>query len=169
MDVSRYESGCGENLSCEPLNWEKIFVQATTQISTISQRKCALSYKVSQSLPTVYGDELELKRVVQNLLDNAVRVSEPDKQVILEVATLGETRVQVSVRDQGPGIAPQEKERLFQRFIQGRSRRGGAGLGLYLCRQIVEAHGGTIDVESTLGRGSTFWFTIPIATDRARS
>ncbi|HEY9875799.1 MAG TPA: ATP-binding protein, partial [Candidatus Obscuribacterales bacterium] len=62
------------------------------------------------------------------------------------------------------GIAPQEKERLFHRFIQGRGRRGGAGLGLYLCRQIVEAHGGTINVESTLGEGSTFWFTLPGAT-----
>jgi signal transduction histidine kinase len=169
LDISRYEAGGGTHLSCEPLNWKKIFVRATAQISAISKGKCDLTLKISQSLPTVYGDELELQRVVQNLLDNAVRVSEPNKEIILEVAPFGEAQVQVSVRDNGPGIAPQEKERLFQRFIHGRGRRGGAGLGLYLCRQIVEAHGGTIGVKSTLGEGSTFWFTLPVDIDMADS
>lgn len=162
LDVSRYEAGGTENLSCETLNWEKIFVQATNQISAISQRQCALNLKIPQSLPTVYGDQLEIQRVVQNLLDNAVRVSEPDLHITLEVAALGVDKIQVAVHDNGPGIATQDKERLFHRFIQGRGRRGKAGLGLYLCRQIIEAHGGTINVESTLGEGSTFWFTLPI-------
>ena len=167
LDVSRYAAGRGENLSCEPLNWENIFVRATALISATSNGGCDFTYKISQSLPTVYGDELEIQRVVQNLLDNAVRVSKQDLPIILEVAPLQSDQVQVSVRDNGPGIAPQEKERLFQRFIQGRGRRGGAGLGLYLCRQIVEAHGGTINVESTLGQGSTFWFTLPTTINKA--
>lgn len=167
LDVSRYEAGRGENLSYEPLNWENIFVRATALISATSNGGCDFTYKIAQSLPTVYGDELEIRRVVQNLLENAVRVSKQELQIILEVASLQSDQVQVSVRDNGPGIAPQEQERLFQRFIQGRGRRGGAGLGLYLCRQIVEAHGGTINVESTLGEGSTFWFTLPVTTNRA--
>lgn len=166
LQISRYEAGANNYLIYKPLNWEKIFVQAIAQITTISQCECAITYKISQSLPIVYGDHLEIQRVVQNLLDNAKRVSEADKQIILEVAPLDSMFVQVFVRDEGPGIAPQEKESLFQRFMQGRSQRGGTGLGLYLCRQIVEAHGGVIDVESTLGEGSTFWFTIPTTTDK---
>jgi signal transduction histidine kinase len=168
LDVSRYEAERGTQLSCEPLNWEKIFVKVIAQIEASSQRELAITYKIPKSLPTVHGDRLEIQRVMQNLVDNAVRVSKPNKQIILETASLGETQVQVCVRDKGSGIAPQDKERLFHRFIQGRGQCGRSGLGLYLCRQIVEAHGGTIGVESSLGKGSTFWFTLPVNTDKAR-
>ncbi|MFQ4140769.1 ATP-binding protein [Chlorogloeopsis sp. ULAP02] len=169
LDVSRYEAGYGARLNYEPLNWERIFVKAIAQIQATSKREPTLVYKISQSLPIVYGDELEIRRVVQNLLDNAVRVSEPSKEIFLQVASFGKTQVKISVRDYGSGIAPQDKERLFHRFIQGRGRRGKSGLGLYLCRQIVEAHGGKIGVESTLKEGSTFWFTLPIAKIQAAS
>lgn len=162
LDVSRYEAGGSKNLSCELLNWEKLFFQATHQIRATSQCQYALSAKISPSLPAVYGDQLEIQRVVQNLLDNAVRVSKPGLQITLEVTALGSSQVRVAVRDNGPGIATQDKDRLFHRFIQGRNRSGRAGLGLYLCRQIVEAHDGTINVESTPGEGSTFWFTLPV-------
>jgi signal transduction histidine kinase len=168
LDVSRYEAERGTHLSCEPLNWEKIFVKVIAQIEASSQRELAITYKIPKSLPTVHGDRLEIQRVMQNLVDNAVRVSKPNKQIVLETASLGESQVQVCVRDKGSGIAPQDKEWLFQRFIQGRGLRGRSGLGLYLCRQIVEAHGGTIGVESSLGKGSTFWFTLPVNTDKAR-
>jgi signal transduction histidine kinase len=168
LDVSRYEAERGTHLSCEPLNWEKIFVKVIAQIEASSERELAITYKIPKSLPTVHGDRLEIQRVMQNLVDNAVRVSKPNKQIVLETASLGETQVQVCVRDKGSGIAPQDKEWLFQRFIQGGGLRGRSGLGLYLCRQIVEAHGGTIGVESSLGKGSTFWFTLPVNTDKAR-
>lgn len=161
LDVSRYEVGGGKHLSYEALNWQIIFNQATTQINASWQRQCAFSFNIAPNLPIIYGDPLEIGRVLQNLLDNAVRVSEPDQEISLEVVAFGTNQVRVSVGDKGPGIAPQEKERLFHRFIQGRGRRGGAGLGLYLCRQIVEAHGGKISLESTPGVGSTFWFTLP--------
>lgn len=164
LDVSRYEVGAGNHLSYEPLNWETIFSQATTQINASWQRQCAFSFSIAPALPTIYGDPLEIGRVIQNLLDNAVRVSEPDQEISLKVVAFGINQVRVSVGDKGPGISAQEKERLFHRFIQGRGRRGGAGLGLYLCRQIVEAHGGKINLESTPGVGSTFWFTLPTAT-----
>ncbi|MBA3920963.1 MAG: CHASE3 domain-containing protein [Nostocaceae cyanobacterium] len=167
LDVSRYEAGGGTHLNCEPLNWEKIFVKVIAQIKASSQSKLAITYKIPQSLPTVHGDSLEIQRVVQNLLDNAVRVSKPNKEIVLETASFGETQVYVCVRDQGSGIAPQEKEQIFHRFIQGRGRRGKSGLGLYLCRQIVEAHSGTIGVESSLGKGSTFWFTLPACTSNS--
>lgn len=160
LDISRYEAGGGSSLNWEPLDWEKICIQAIHQIGAL-ERQCPLNVKIAP-LPTVYGDRIEIQRVLQNLLDNAVRVSEPDKPIIIDVAPLGVTSIQVAVRDRGPGISPQEKEKLFHRFIQGRGRRGGVGLGLYLCRQIVEAHGGTINVDSQVGEGSTFWFTLPV-------
>jgi signal transduction histidine kinase len=164
LDVSRYEARGSENLMYEALNWDNILRQAIAQIISCHQCQCPITFKIVLPLPTVYGDPLEIQRVVQNLLDNAVRVSELNQPILLEVATFGTYQVRVSVCDQGPGIAPQEKDRLFHRFIQGRGRRGGAGLGLYLCRQIIEAHGGNINVESTPGEGSTFWFTLPSAS-----
>jgi signal transduction histidine kinase len=163
LDISRHKAEVGNSLNCEILNWEKLLIRAIKWSSTVSEQKCRITYKIVPSLLTVYGDELKIQRVVQNLLDNAVRVSEPSKQITLEVAPLGVDEVKVSVSDNGPGIAPHDKERLFYRFIQGRGRRGRSGLGLYLCRQIVESHQGTINVESTLGEGSTFWFTLPAA------
>ncbi len=168
VDISRHKIEVGKNLNCEILDWKNIFAQAIIRSDSTSKRKCAISYKIPSSLPTIYGDELEIQRVVENLLDNAVRMSEMDQEVILEVASLGVDKVKVSVRDYGSGIASQEKERLFHRFSHRRGRLGGSGLDLYLCRQIVEAHGGTINVESTLGEGSTFWFTLPVAPDKAK-
>lgn len=168
VDISRHKIEVGKNLNCEILNWNNIFVEAIVRSDISWKQKCAISYKISPSLPTVYGDELEIQRVVQNLLDNAVRVSQQEQEVILEVAPLGVDKVKVSVRDYGPGIAPQHKERLFHRFSHRRAQRSGSGLGLYLCRQIIEAHGGTINVETTLGEGSTFWFSLPLAPDKAK-
>ncbi|KYC40585.1 hypothetical protein WA1_26060 [Scytonema hofmannii PCC 7110] len=166
LDVSRYETTRGANLSHDPLNWKRIFVKVITQIKATSKSEFALIDKIGQSLPTVYGDEVEIRRVVQNLLENAIRASEPNNEIVLEVEPLGEAQVKVSVRDRGLGIAQQEKERLFHRFTQGRGRCGQAGLGLYLCRQIIQAHGGSIGVESTLGKGSTFWFTLCVPTSK---
>jgi len=168
VDISRHKIEVGKNLNCETLDWKNIFVQAIIRTDISWKRNCAISYKIPPSLPTVYGDELEIQRVVQNLLDNAVGVSQQEQQVILEVASLGVDKVKVSVRDYGPGIAPQHKQRLFHRFSHRRAEHGGSGLGLYLCRQIIEAHGGTINVETTLGEGSTFWFTLPVAPDKAK-
>ena len=168
LDVSRYEVGGGQHLSWEPLNWEKICCLAVERVCQIHDRQRTPTIYIAPSLPTVYGDQLEIQRVVQNLLDNAARVSPLDEEITIEVSLLGSDRLKVSVRDRGPGVPPQEKDKLFHRFIQGRGRRGGAGLGLYLCRQIVVAHGGTIKVDSQLGAGSTFWFTLPVplALDR---
>lgn len=163
LNVSRYEAGGSQNLHIEPLDWDKILTQATTQINASCQWRCNFIINIAPSLPTVYGDGLEIQRVVQNLLENAVRVSEPNQPITLEVDALGANHVKVAVIDSGPGIAPHDKEKLFHRFIQGRGRRGGAGLGLFLCRQIIEAHGGSISVESTPGEGSNFWFKLPVA------
>ena len=162
LDVSRYEAKGDKIINREALDWSKIFARVTSWTQSVSQKKCELVCNVAPSLPTVYGDPIEIQRVLQNLVDNAVRLSEPDQQVCLGVNFLGDKQVKVYISDRGPGIASHEIEHLFYRFAQGLGRQGRAGLGLYLCRQIVEAHGGNIQVDSTLGEGSTFWFTLPI-------
>ncbi|MBW4563674.1 MAG: GAF domain-containing sensor histidine kinase [Mojavia pulchra JT2-VF2] len=162
LDISRHQTSVLKNLNYEILNWKNIFVEAITRCNASWQQKPVIGYQISPSLPTVYGDELEIQRVVQNLLENAFRVTKPDQLINLTVVALGDAQVKVSVRDRGPGIVPQQKERLFYRFSQERGRSNIFGLGLYLCRLIVEAHGGTINVESVLGEGSNFWFTLPV-------
>ncbi len=163
LNVSRYKIEAGKSLNCQILNWKNIFVEAIIRSNTTSKQKLAITYKIPCSLPTVYGDEPEIQLLVQNLLDNAIRVSEMKAEVSLEVVLLGVDDVKVSVRDNGLAITPQEKEKLFHSFVQARGRRSISGLDLYLCRQIVEAHKGIIGVESTLGEGSTFWFTLPVS------
>jgi signal transduction histidine kinase len=109
----------------------------------------------------VLADPDRIHLVLTNLLQNAIRHTPADGQV--EVRAAPETDgVRFEVRDSGPGIPPEYIPRLFERFfrIPG-ARSGGAGLGLYICKEIVEAHGGRIGVESDPGHGAIFWFTLP--------
>jgi signal transduction histidine kinase len=115
---------------------------------------------------TVRGDALRLSQVFDNLLGNAVKFTERGGQIRLSVAAQPEL-VRVEVRDTGIGIAPESIERIFERFYQVDGsltrRRGGIGLGLAICKLIVEVHGGQIGVESQVGAGSSFYFTLPLA------
>ncbi|MGH2411384.1 MAG: sensor histidine kinase, partial [Chloroflexota bacterium] len=114
----------------------------------------------------VQGDADLIKQVVLNLVDNAITHTPPGGRVELSL-TVADGEARLAVRDSGPGIAPEEIERIFERFYRldrARGRRtGGAGLGLAIARWIVEAHGGRIAVESTLGQGSTFLVILPIS------
>jgi signal transduction histidine kinase len=115
----------------------------------------------------VVGDADRLKQLLFNLVDNACRYTPPGGTVTL---ALGEQdgMAALSVRDTGPGIAPDDLPRIFERFYRADHARsgeaGGTGLGLAISRVIAEAHGGRIEVESTLGQGSTFTVRVPIAT-----
>jgi PAS domain S-box-containing protein len=115
--------------------------------------------------PGVVGrwDRLQLERVVTNLLSNALKFGR-GRPVELRVEA-AEGRARLVVRDQGEGIAPEAQRRIFERFerAQGGGRQAGFGLGLYIVRQLVESHGGTIRVESTQGEGSTFLVELPLA------
>jgi signal transduction histidine kinase len=108
-------------------------------------------------------DEFRLEQVVVNLLTNALRYGE-GRPVEITLARAPRAAV-IRVRDEGPGIAPEDQARIFEQFVRlGDGRRAnGLGLGLYITRQLVQAHGGTIGVESRPGEGSTFTVTLPLS------
>jgi signal transduction histidine kinase len=114
----------------------------------------------------VVGDPLRLTQVLDNLLGNAVKFTGQGGRIDLKVRAEA-AQVRVEVCDTGVGIAPENAARIFDRFYQvdgtATRRRGGIGLGLAICKLIVEVHGGTIGVDSQLGRGSCFYFTLPLA------
>jgi signal transduction histidine kinase len=108
-------------------------------------------------------DETRIHQVLLNLLENAARYAPEGAPIDVTISAPSAAVVRVTVRDRGPGIAPAEQQRIFERFTRGAAAegKGGLGLGLYLCRTIVERHGGTIGVDSTLGDGAAFWIDLP--------
>jgi signal transduction histidine kinase len=108
-------------------------------------------------------DGARVVQVLINLLENAARYSPSGAPVAVVVSRIAGPRARVTVSDRGPGVPEDERGRIFDRFVRGAAAKatGGLGIGLYLCRVIVERHGGTIGVESTVGAGATFWFELP--------
>jgi len=119
--------------------------------------------KIQPDLPIIYGDHVRLVEVVQNLVDNATKYSSPASDLYIEIGaaedSLGQTRI--FVRDNGIGIDPQFHERIFGLFNKLDPHAEGTGIGLTLVKRIIEVHGGQIWVESELGKGATFSFTLP--------
>jgi PAS domain S-box-containing protein len=121
------------------------------------------------SLPTVLADESQLGQVFQNLIANAIRFRGEAPLLVHVSADRGDLEWTFSVRDNGIGVAPEHAQRIFVIFqrLHGRTDYPGTGIGLAVCKKIVERHGGRIWVDSELGRGATFKFTIPVQPDRA--
>lgn len=118
--------------------------------------------RLDDDLPVLLGDQHRLQQVLSNLLGNAVRFTPHGGEVVLAVRH-AEAAVRFSVKDTGPGVAPDDVPRLFERYWQApRLLRAGSGLGLYIAKGIVDAHGGEIGVESEPGKGAEFWFTVPV-------
>ena len=120
---------------------------------------------IPERLPRVQADELRVKRILHNLLENAVKYS-PQGGEIGVTARAEDERLVISISDQGIGISAEDQLAIFSPFhrLEESMRQGitGIGLGLLVCRRLVEAHGGRIWVESEPGRGSTFYFTLPL-------
>jgi signal transduction histidine kinase len=123
-----------------------------------------------QGLPLVDADPNRLERIVVNLLANALKYA-PDPSPVHLGARPCEGEILITVRDEGPGIAPEDLPHVFERFYRSDSVRGteGLGLGLYICRKLVDAHGGRIWVESRRGAGSEFHVALPAARHAAGS
>lgn len=130
----------------------------------------SIAVSAPEQAVSVQADADRITQVVTNLLTNALKYSPPDRPVEVGLRAEGD-EVRVLVRDQGPGLTAEQQRHIFERFhrvpgIKQQSGSGvGLGLGLYIVRSIVERHGGQLGVESTAGRGSTFWFSIPSLRD----
>ena len=151
-------------LHSEAINVKKIVQEAVDKIKRqYSTHKLVIS--LPRRLPPVYADPLRLERILYNLLENSVKYSPPGGEVRVSAKLKGEQLV-IGVSDQGIGISPAEQEKLFapfQRLEKRPSGVRGVGLGLMVCRRLVEAHGGNIWVKSEPGHGSTFFFTMPLS------
>jgi predicted ATPase/signal transduction histidine kinase len=129
----------------------------------LERARCPVTIGGTTSL-VGFWDQSSLDQVVSNLMFNAIKFG-PDKPIDIHLSER-EGKARLAVRDHGVGIAPEQQARLFERFERGVSARhyGGLGLGLYICRRIVEAYGGTVSVESTVEAGATFTVEIPVRT-----
>jgi light-regulated signal transduction histidine kinase (bacteriophytochrome) len=117
----------------------------------------------ADDLPTVYFDDMQLMRLFQNLIGNAIKFHSDQPPQIHVSAVRQDTAWRFAVRDNGIGIEPQYAERIFMIFQRLHTRKAypGTGIGLSICKKIIERHGGKIWVESAQGQGSTFYFTVP--------
>jgi signal transduction histidine kinase len=178
LDISKLEAGL-LTLEYSELRPQELVKRALAQVASLAQDKnLALTQEVASALPAFTGDEDKLRRVLINLLGNAIKFT-PTGGVSVSVTARqrdGADELLFAIRDTGEGIPPEAFAHIFEKFGQVESRQGGrmlsTGLGLTFSKMAVEAHGGRIWVESTLGQGSTFFFTIPLHisaknTDRA--
>lgn len=164
LEVSRIESG-HFSIKKEPMQLEKVIRTAVESVgSLIAQKGMSIKEELPATLPEIEGDEGRLLQVVVNLLSNAIKFSPEGSSITVKAENTGDMLL-VHVTDQGIGMPEEAQPRLFQRFhqVDGSATRsvGGSGLGLYISKQIVEAHGGRIWVKSKEGEGSTFNFSIP--------
>jgi signal transduction histidine kinase len=164
LDISRLETG--------RMALRRQLVDLPALVATVVEKaalaeadlECAVT--LPDDLPPVSADADKLEQVLTNLVENAAKYASPKG---IEIgARCGDGFVAVSVRDHGEGIPPSELPRVFRKFYRGgHGRPSGTGLGLWISRGLVEAHGGRLTAESTPGQGSTFTFTLPLAADAA--
>ncbi|PZA06132.1 MULTISPECIES: cell wall metabolism sensor histidine kinase WalK [unclassified Meiothermus] len=164
--VSRVEAGAVE-IRPQALDPAEALRQAAERFAlAFREQGVALELELPAQLPAVRADPERLQQVLSNLLSNALRHTPPGGEVGLK-AEPARGGVRFSVRDTGPGIPPEHQARVFERFYRvdpARSRQeGGSGVGLTVARGLVEAMGGNMGLESEVGHGSTFWFTLPPA------
>lgn len=168
LDLSRIEAGKME-LNFEDLQIESLIssVMATAR-GLVKEKKIMLEQRVQPNLPIIQADATRIRQVLLNLLQNAAKFTEEGHIRVLatlESAPSGQV-IKISVEDTGIGIAMEDQERLFQPFTQVDSsttrKVGGTGLGLSISRNLIDLHGGEIGVRSTVGKGSTFYFTLPL-------
>lgn len=115
----------------------------------------------------VYADSLRIEQVIHNFINNAIKYAPQSKNIIIRIENTADM-AQISVIDKGPGIPPERQSFIFDRYYraeESKSQYAGLGLGLYICAEIIKKHKGNIGVKSELGLGSTFWFTIPVASN----
>ncbi len=170
LDLSKIEAG-QLNLSLNEYSMGEVVQTVFTSVEALAaEKKLELKVKVPQDLSIARGDEQRIAQVLLNLLGNAIKFTD-EGEVRVEVTASDETFL-VSVADTGPGLSEADQKRIFDEFHQADGsntrEKGGSGLGLSIAKKIVEMHGGRIWVESNVGKGSTFRFTLPVRVERQR-
>lgn len=156
----------GAELSRAPVDLEEVVRASAANVRGVAVAregtKRDIEIAIEADLPQVYGDRDALERITQNLLENAVKYSPAGSSIEVEVTSV-DSGVQLSVTDHGDGIAKEELEDIFERFRRvTRGKESGVGLGLYIVRSLVAAHGGEVWAESEVGTGSTFYVSLPV-------
>jgi signal transduction histidine kinase len=136
----------------------------------LEQKHLSLEVALDPTAARARFDALRVEQVLSNLIGNAIRHAPPGSTISVTSAKRPRGFVEVAVADEGPGVAPGDRERIFQPYVRGGDRRrpGGLGLGLAIAKRLVEAHGGNIGVREAAGGGSVFAFTLPAAVRGAR-
>jgi NtrC-family two-component system sensor histidine kinase KinB len=171
LDLSRLESGKYE-LKRESINLRAVVEEALKPLRLqFRERGIRLESDIGQDTPEVPGDQQQLSWVITNLVSNALRYTPADGVVTIHADIAGDS-VRISVSDSGRGIPADAIEVIFDKFVQVKQSTdatpGSVGLGLAIAKEVVEAHGGKIWVESSMGKGSTFFFTIPRSERNSR-
>jgi signal transduction histidine kinase len=165
LDLSKIEAGKTEFRS-EAVHLPQIVKEVCDIVGPMADsKKLAMSVEIEDSLQTVFLDPAKLKQVLYNYLSNAVKFTPEEGSIGVSVRSDGLKSFRINVTDTGVGIAASEIPRLFTQFQQldesASKKYQGTGLGLALTKRIVEAQGGRVGVQSTLGAGSTFWALLP--------
>ncbi len=172
LDTGRLESG-KLALRYREVDLEDVILSVRSSTRHVTESLPTINTHIPEDLPAFEGDTSKITQVLTNLVTNALKFSPPGSPVDIIARKIPGRResdrgnlIQISVKDRGIGIPEEERQRIFDQFIQvqqGSSRTfQGAGLGLYICKSFVELHGGKIWVDSNVGEGSTFHFTLPI-------
>jgi signal transduction histidine kinase len=154
------------------IQFEPVLRQALENVAAQAHSK-RVTVQVQSTLSTLYADEHRLAQVLVNLLTNSIRLANPGGQVVVRAEHTSDGAT-ISVSDSGSGLSEELKRTIFERFRQIRpqetsAQESGSGLGLSICKALVNLHGGLIWVDSELGRGSKFTFTVPDQKQAARS
>ncbi|HEX2948326.1 MAG TPA: PAS domain S-box protein [Armatimonadota bacterium] len=166
VDAARMEGG-QLRLNIQAVDVQS-FIDDLLQRANAIMDTARISTEFPTNLPKVWADYDRLERIMMNLLTNALKYSDPGTPVEIRAQSQGQDVV-ISVIDHGQGILPEDVPHIFERYYRAKNTRKteGVGLGLYITRMLVEAHGGRIWVESSPGKGSTFFFTLHIAENAA--
>ncbi|MDR6914723.1 NtrC-family two-component system sensor histidine kinase KinB [Pseudomonas sp. 3296] len=161
LNFSRYQNGL-QKLTLAPCSIEELLAQARARFAeSATERGIELRIEVQGPLPRLQADQPQLDRVLDNLIDNALRHTAREGLIRLQARRHGE-RVIISVEDNGEGIAYGQQGRIFEPFVQVGRKKGGAGLGLALCKEIVQLHGGRMGVYSRPGQGTQFYMALAV-------